>query len=274
MPKLCAIIAYYPPYMPKASTNFPPSLNVQIHLASSQKFGTRHPSYRYPDTKEGFAESDLEEYDKTASRLAWSRTLRSLRSGFGIEIDLEPIWDNHTRLEFETRDAGETMKTMVAEPYVNHVPTMTGGIGAKDLHRFYKDYFIPGNPPDTKMKLLSRTVGVDRIVDEFIFSFTHTTVVPWMLPGVPPTDKKEEVAMVSVVCIRGPKLYHEHIHWDQATVLVQIGLLDPKLVPKTFKTAEEGREKEVTRLPVLGAEAAHKVADEHDGKSNELIPDW
>ena len=276
MPKLAAIVAYYPPYMPKTNTNFPPTLSVQIHLAGSAKFGTRHPSFRYPDTHEGFAEHDLDEYDKTAATLAWSRTLGILRRAFetDLDVDLEGIWDNHTRLEFETKDADETMKTMVSEPYVNHVPTMTGGIGAKDLRRFYADYFIPGNPESLKITLLSRTVGTDRVVDEMLCTFRHTCELPWMLPGIPPTDKEVEVVLVSVVCIRGGKLYHEHIHWDQATVLVQIGLLDPKLVPDTFKTAESGREKEVKRLPVVGREGARKVVNETIGESNELIPDW
>lgn len=67
---------------------------------------------------------------------------------------------------------------MCVEPYVNHIPTMTGGIGYKDLHRFYRDYFIPGNPPSLKMKLLSRTVGTDRVVDEMYMSFEHTQVMP------------------------------------------------------------------------------------------------
>jgi hypothetical protein len=95
-----------------------------------------------------------------------------------------------------------------------------------------------------------------------------------MLPGVPATGKKVEVVLVSVVCIRGGKLYHEHIHWDQATVLVQIGLLDPDLVPDSFKTTQEGKEKDVKRLPVQGREAARKVVNESRGKSNELIPGW
>jgi len=235
--------------MPKTSADFPPTLNLLIHLASSQKFGTRHQkNFRYPNTQPGFAESDLEEYSKPEARVAWSRTLTTLRRGFNLDRDdLETIWDNHTRLEFETRDADETMKTMVPQPYVNHVPTMTGGIGQKDLHRFYADFFIPGNPPDFKTRLLSRTVGTDRIVDEMLVSFTHTEVVPWMLPGIPPTGKTVEVALVAVVCIRGGKLYHEHIHWDQATVLVQIGLLDPKYIPSGFKTTEPGREKEKWR---------------------------
>jgi hypothetical protein len=276
MPKLVAVVAYYPPYMPNSTTNFPPTLSVLVHLAANQKFGTRLPSFRYQDTVDGFAEHDLDEYDRTAAGLAWSRTLGVLRRSFDLdgEVDLEAIWDNHTRLEFETKSADQTMKTMVSQPYVNHVPTMTGGIGAKDLRRFYHDYFIPGNPESLKIKLLSRTVGSDRIVDEMLCTFRHTCEVPWMLPGIPPTDKEVEVVLVSVVCIRGGKLYHEHIHWDQATVLVQVGLLDPKHIPQSFKTAEKGREKEVKQLPVVGREGARKVVDEREGESNLLIPDW
>lgn len=106
-------------------------------------------------------------------------------------------------LEFATKDAAATMRTMVAEPYVNHVPTLTGGIGQQDLYVFYRDYFIPSNPPSTSMKLVSRTIGVDRVVDEMVFSFDHTQEVPWMLPGVPPTGRKVSVALVAIVCIRG-----------------------------------------------------------------------
>lgn len=274
MPKLVALVAYYPPYMPKTNTEFPPSLLVQVHIAASQNFGTRHPSFTYPDTQSGFAEHDLEEYDKVGARLAWSRTLGLVRHAFGITVNLEAIWDNHTALEFEKKDADATMETMVPEPYVNHVPTMTGGIGQKDLRRFYKDFFIPGNPPDLRTKLLSRTVGTDRVVDEMLISFTHTMEIPWMVPGVPPTGKKVEIVVVAVVCIRGSKLYHEHIHWDQASVLVQLGLLDPKYIPKGFKTTEQGREKEVKKLPVVGAEGAKKVVDETKGRSNELMSRW
>jgi hypothetical protein len=159
------------------------------------------------------------------------------------------------------------MATMVAHPYVNHVPTLTGGIGKKDLLRFYDEFFIPSNPPSTKMKLLSRTIGADRVVDEMYFAFKHTQEVPWMLPNVPPTNKQVEVALVSVVCIRGGKLYHEHIYWDQASVLVQVGLLDPKLIPKSF----EGK---LDRLPVAGAEAVRKVMNEDSEPSNELLNAW
>jgi carboxymethylenebutenolidase len=80
-------------------------------------------------------------------------------------------------------------------------------------------------------------------VDEIIFSFTHTQEMPWMLPGVPPTGRRVEVALVAIVRFRDGKLAHEHIYWDQACVLKQIGLLnDPS-------------------LPVVGAESARKVAE-------------
>ena len=157
--------------------------------------------------------------------------------------DLVALWEAHCRYEFETRDVDATMATMVDEPYVNHVPTMTGGVGHDQLKRFYKYHFIGNNPPDTTLTPISRTVGSDSIVDEMLFSFTHTTPVDWMLPGIAPTGRKVEVALVAIVQFRGDKLVHEHIYWDQASVLVQIGLLDP------------------TGLPVAGAETARKVLD-------------
>ena len=117
------------------------------------------------------------------------------------DLDLVPLWEAHCRFEFETRDVDATMATMVAEPYVNHVPTMTGGVGHEALKRFYANHFIGANPPDFAMEPISRTVGADRIVDEFIVRFTHTTQVDWMLPRVAPTGRKVEVPMVAIVTI-------------------------------------------------------------------------
>jgi len=159
------------------------------------------------------------------------------------DLDLVSLWEEHTRYEFETRDVDATMATMVAEPYVNHVPTLAGGVGHDDLKRFYKYHFIGGNPPDTTLTPISRTVGADQIVDEMLFSFTHTSVIDWMLPDIAPTGKRVEVALVAIVKFRDGKLAHEHIYWDQASVLVQIGLLDP------------------AALPVAGVESARKVLD-------------
>ena len=98
-----------------------------------------------------------------------------------------------------------------------------------------------------------------------------------MLPGVPPTNRHVEVALVAIVRFRDGKLAHEHIYWDQASVLVQVGLLDPNVVPKTFKASggKDGEEEwEVERLPAVGGEGARKVVDEEVGESNELIDDW
>ena len=159
------------------------------------------------------------------------------------DLDLVPLWEAHCRFEFETRDVDATMATMVAEPYVNHVPTMTGGVGHDTLKRFYANHFIGANPPDLELAPVSRTVGESSVVDEFILRFTHTTRIDWMLPGVEPTGRPVEIPMVAVVKFQGDKLVHEHIYWDQASVLVQLGLLDP-----------EG-------LPVAGVETAHKVLD-------------
>lgn len=169
--------------------------------------------------------------------------------------DLAALWEEHCRHEFETRDVGATMATMVDEPYVNHVPTMTGGVGHDQLRRFYKYHFIGRNPADTELIPVSRTVGTDSLVDEMLFRFTHTSEIDWMLPGIPPTGRRVEVPLVAIVRFRDGKLVHEHIYWDQASVLVQIGLLDP------------------AGLPVAGAETAHKVQD-RTLPSNTLMRNW
>jgi carboxymethylenebutenolidase len=169
--------------------------------------------------------------------------------------DLVALWEAHCRYEFETRDVDATMATMVSEPYVNHIPTMTGGVGHEQLKRFYKYHFIGGNPPDTELIPISRTVGDEQIVDEMLFKFTHTSEVDWMLPGVGPTGRRVEIPLVAIVRFADGKVAHEHIYWDQASVLVQVGLLKP-----------EG-------LPVAGVATARKVVDQ-SLPSNELMSKW
>lgn len=277
MPKLCALVAYYPPYMPKTSANFPPTLHVTIHLAGSQKFGTRHErNYRYPGTQSGFAEGDLEEYSKPDARVAWTRTLATLKRGFGIDDDLEGLWDYQSRLLFNTKDADtdDIMKSTSKDASVINVPTQTGGVGRRELRKFYDRLFTGSHPPDLKTRLLSRTEGTSRVVDEMFVSFTHNTEMEWILPGIPPTGKQVEIVLVVVVTIRGGKLVQENIYWDQASVLVQIGLLDPRHIPSSFTTKAEGREADVKRLPVLGVETARRVVDEQRGRSNELVDGW
>lgn len=145
-------------------------------------------------------------------------------------------------------------------PIVTYTPTLTGGIGTNSLRRFYEQHFLRSLPPSMRLRLISRTVGVDRIVDELYASFEHTHDIPWMLPGVPPTNRKVEVVLVSIVGMKAGKLSSEHVYWDQASVLVQIGLLDPKLVPSGVKG--------VDRLPVVGGEAARRMLRE-DPETNE-----
>ena len=144
--------------------------------------------------------------------------------------------------EFETRDTEATLRTMVEDAYVNHIPVLTGGHGKAALREFYSKDFIPKMPPDTTLTPISRTVGTDQLVDEMIFSFTHTMEMPWMLPGVAATGKRVEIPLVAIVKFRDGKLAHEHIYWDQASVLKQIGLLtDPSLPVRGVETAQKVR---------------------------------
>jgi carboxymethylenebutenolidase len=195
-------------------------------------------------------------YDRPAAWMAHSPTIGLLRQVLGPRYDLNALWEKHCEYEFDVRDADRTMQTMVRQPYVNHIPTMTGGVGFEELHRFYKYHFISRLPRDTRLVPVSRTIGADRVVDELLFCFTHDTEIDFLLPGVPPTGKYVMIPTVAIVCFRGDKLYHEHIYWDQATALVQIGLLDPK------------------NLPIAGVETAKKVLDEQAVPSNTLMKRW
>jgi len=169
---------------------------------------------------------------------------RSTREGLtpGQQI-LNDLWEEHLRDEFTTQDTKATLETMVPDAYVNHIPVLTGGVGHEQLREFYSRHFIPKMPADTEIVPVSRTIGAERLVDEMIFRFTHTIEMDWMLPGIAPTGKRVECPLVVIVHFRDGKLSNEHIYWDQASVLVQLGLLD------------------ATNLPVAGLETAKKLAD-------------
>src|SRR5579862_3274754 len=147
------------------------------------------------------------------------------------EADLTRLWEEHIRHEFDTKNTEATIATMVPDAYVNHIPVMTGGSGREELTRFYATHFIPKMPPDNTMTPISRTIGRDQLVDEMVVSFTHSIEMDWMLPGIPPTGRRVEVALVVVVRFRDGKLAHEHIYWDQASVLAQLGLIDAATLP-------------------------------------------
>src|ERR1700693_6114520 len=147
------------------------------------------------------------------------------------------------RHEFETKSTEDTIATMVEDAYVNHIPVWTGGVGRAALREFYATHFIPKMPPDMAMTPISRTIGKDQLVDEMVINFTHTVEIDWMLPGIAPTGRRVEVPLVVIVHFRDGKLAHEHIYWEQASVLAQLGLID------------------AATLPVCGADTARKALD-------------
>jgi carboxymethylenebutenolidase len=170
---------------------------------------------------------------------------------------LAEVLDDHLAAEFATRDLDATMATMTGDPYLNHVPVLTGGIGRAEVRRFYQQIFIGHWPADNTMERISRTIGTDQVVDELVLSFTHDIAMDHLLPGVPPTGRRVRLAVCVVAGFRDGKLSHEHIYWDQASVLVQIGLLDP------------------AGLPVVGAVQAEKLLAPRTVPANALLgPDW
>jgi len=225
----------------------PPEAQKEIHQTlDTNPLATIHD---YPEQDHAFGRTEGEHYDAAAAELANLRTLeffvRNLAgSGLGTsQQTLSAMWDEHVKYEFATRDTEDTLRTMVPDAYVNHVPVLTGGVGHEELREFYSKRFIPQMPPDTGMTPVSRTIGVDRVVDEMVFEFTHTIKMDWMLPGIEPTGKHVKVPLVVIVHFRDGKLAHEHIYWDQASVLAQLGLID------------------TSTLPVAGAASAEKVLD-------------
>jgi carboxymethylenebutenolidase len=157
--------------------------------------------------------------------------------------DLASLFDRHVALEFEAKDADATMDTMAPEPTVIHVPVLTGGRGTEELHRFYRDWFIPSWPGDVEVESVSRTVGTQRVVDELIIRFTHTQEMPFWLPGIAPTGRRVEIPLVVVMGFDGNRVSSEHIYWDQASLLAQVGLL------------------ETDGLPITGSVQAHALVD-------------
>ena len=167
------------------------------------------------------------------------------------EGTLSNAWDQQLASEFTAKSADQALATMTAEPHVNMVPLMIGARGRTELHDFYANHFLNQIPPDMEMVPVSRTIGQGRVVDELIARFTHSVRMDWLLPGIAPTGRRVEMPFVVIVQFEGDKLAHEHLYWDQASVLVQVGLVD-------------------RTLPVRGGEIAAQVLD-HAQPMNELI---
>ncbi|CEJ59459.1 hypothetical protein PMG11_08085 [Penicillium brasilianum] len=211
--------------------------------------------------------------DRIGSQLAWSRALGCLRHAFGAGgnwpvDDIETVWEEYWMRLMGDLDKvkSERVKTGAARSAVDVVlrsgnnrisqgggmdlldeqiakvvcaPTKAGGSTPEDLRTFFADVFIPAGPPSQHIRLLSRTVGADRIVDEILFTFCHSKEVPWLLPCVPPTNRDIQVTVVVVASFFADRIVHQSLYWDQADVLVQAGLLDADLVPK-MNTGKRG----------------------------------
>jgi carboxymethylenebutenolidase len=159
----------------------------------------------------------------------------------GLQQAITGLWETHLASEFAHKDTDEALATMTGNPRVTIVPTMIGGSGRDEMHTFYSKHFLNQIPPDMEITPVSRTVGETRVVDELVLKFTHSIQMDWVMPGVPATHKRIELAMVVVVNVEDGKISSENIYWDNATILRQAGLLpDP-------------------RLPVLGAESAQNM---------------
>jgi carboxymethylenebutenolidase len=208
--------------------------------------------HAYPDAAPRFGLKDGAAFDKRIAAIAHTRTLDVVRRVLGPHYDYVALFAEHAHHEFVTRDANRTMATMVDEPYVNHVPTLTGGVGHDLLKRFYKYHFVDQNSGERDNTPISYTVGGNRLVIEQVVRFKHDRVIDRMYPGIEPTGKEVEIPLVICVTFRGDKVAHEHLYWDQASALAQIGLID------------------TAKLPVAGREQAAKLLDE-TRPSNELM---
>lgn len=222
----------------RIATHFQQSKNVEV--------------YRYPRAERGFARRGTESYYRPASTIAHQRTMAALKREMGPYFDLSRLWDMHRHNCLDTPDVDAIMAGMVPEPYVNNVPTRTGGVGHDRVRDFYANHFLGRMPSDTRILPISRTVGACQLVEECLLSFTHSTVIDWLLPGVAPTQRYVEIPMVSIVDFRGEKLNRLQTYWDQASVLVQIGRL------------------ETDDHPITGIDCARKIVNE-DLPSNELM---
>ncbi|TVY86577.1 hypothetical protein LAWI1_G007913, partial [Lachnellula willkommii] len=281
-PNIVAAVVYADASTPTAETDSTPIL---YHVAgkANQKLQTSNGSavHEYPKLQSPyFASPGHDSFHYSSESVSHTRNLTFLKKHMGGPyFDLEAIWDEHTYFEFAERSVEKTMGTMVEEPYVNHIPTagirsMTGGVGRDRLSNFYRHHFIFSNPDDTELELVSRTVGIDRVIDEFVFSFTHNKEIDWLIPGIPPTGKPVRVPFTSVVNIRGDRLYHEHIAWDQASVLVQLGLM-PAYLPYPYPLPDgtkpgAGKRFEY-KVPAAGADTAKKILDKNSVASNEML---
>jgi carboxymethylenebutenolidase len=107
----------------------------------------------------------------------------------------------------------------------------------------YANQLLPAIPPDLELESLSQTIGSDRLVEEMVVRFTHTIEMDWLLPTLRPTGRRGEFIIAAVIGFENGKVAHEHLYWDQATLLSQMGVLDHPLA-----AAGAGSVRQLSRL--------------------------
>src|ERR1700756_5190515 len=148
-------------------------------------------------------------------------------------------WQQHTYAEFVLKDADAALATMTEHPYVLLIGPGVVRVGRAAVREFYADKFLPNIPPDLEITTVSQTVGDDRIAEEMAVRFTHTIDMDWPLPGVRPPGRKAELIVAVFVQLADGKIAHEHIYWDHATALSQLGVLDHPLAMGGMRSAAE-----------------------------------
>jgi carboxymethylenebutenolidase len=225
-----------------------------IRARLNRKDGSR--IFDWEEAGPGFAIPKRDTFGKLADSLAHTRTLEPIRRVLGPYYDYQSLFAEHAYHEFITRDVDATMATMIEEPYVNHTPTLAGGVGHDMLKRFYKYHFVDQNAGGRDRQRISYTLGPDRVVVESYTKFRHDAVIDRYFPNIEPTGKTVEIATVIIVKFRGDKVCHEHLYWDQGSALKQIGVLD------------------AGDLPIAGPEAARKVLNETDPSNIFMQDAW
>lgn len=148
-----------------------------------------------------------------------------------VNHDLVEVWEQHVYSEFVMKDAKAALTTMSDNPYVLMVPIAVGGRGREGVYNFYHDCFLAQLPADITPVPISRVVGEDILAEEAVYQLTHDQVLDWMIPGLPPTGKRVEAGVVAIITFKDGKISSEHLYWDHASVLAQLGVIDPGALP-------------------------------------------
>ena len=155
------------------------------------------------------------------------------------QLDLTPsqqamvkTLQEHGKAEFHDLDLDATLATMTEHPYLFFSPTLAGGEGREGVRAFYRG-MMEQLPQDFQVTPVTDTIGSNRIVRELIVTFTHSVAMDWLLPGIAPTGKRVAMPLIIIFTFQGEKVESERLYWDQASMLMQLGLLAPDRLPIT-----------------------------------------